>query len=220
MNETIFALHITEGIFPPKWAALWFIIALPFVTWGLHDLKVKSLRMPAFKLLVGLVGAAIFVISCMPIPIPGTGTCSHPAGAGIGAILIGAPVTVVVSSIALLLQALFLAHGGLSTLGGNLVAMGIAGAFSGGAVFWSARKIGFPAWFSAFLCGAISHWAAYATTAFMLASALPSDVSLLKMFAGIGVALMPTQIPLGILEGVLTAAVYQFIRTRRPELIT
>ena len=39
------------------------------------------------------------------------------------------------------------------------------------------------------------------------------------MFYSIGISFMPTQIPLGIFEGIITAAVYQFIAARRPGLL-
>jgi len=219
LPSTASAMHISEGVLPPQWAGLWFIVALPFVAWGLRDLRIKSQRDPSFKLLVGLIGAAVFVISCMPIPVPTAGTCSHPCGTGMAAIIIGPTLTVVVSSIALLLQALFLSHGGLTTLGGNIMSMGIVGAFSGWAVFHITRKIGFPVWVAAFLCGVISDWATYATTSFELASALHGTGLFLNMFSAIGISFMPTQIPLGLFEGVLTAGVYQFITARRPGLI-
>lgn len=151
--------------------------------------------------------------------LPTAGTCSHPCGTGMAAIIIGPTLTVVVSSIALLLQALFLSHGGLTTLGGNIMSMGIVGAFSGWAVFRTTRKLGLPVWGAAFLCGVVSDWATYATTSFELASALHGTGSFLKMFTAIGISFMPTQIPLGLFEGVLTAVAYQFITTRRPGLI-
>jgi len=219
LPSTAQAMHISEGVLPPQWAALWFIVAFPFVAWGLRDLRIKSQRDPAFKLMVGLVGSAVFVISCMPIPVPTAGTCSHPCGTGMAAILIGPTLTVVVSSIALLLQALFLSHGGLTTLGGNILSMGIVGAFTGWAVFRITRKLGLPVWSAAFLCGVVSDWATYATTSFELASALHGTSSFLKMFAAIGASFMPTQIPLGIFEGVITAGIYQFIMARRPEVV-
>jgi len=219
LPSTASAMHISEGVLPPQWAGLWFIVALPFVAWGLRDLRIKSQRDPSFKLMVGLVGSAVFVISCMPIPVPTAGTCSHPCGTGMAAILIGPTLTVVVSSIALLLQALFLSHGGLTTLGGNIMSMGIVGAFSGWAVFRITRKLGMPVWGAAFLCGVVSDWATYATTSFELASALHGTNSFLHMFTAIGVSFMPTQIPLGLFEGVITAGVYQFIMARRPEVV-
>ena len=219
LPSTAQAMHISEGILPPQWAALWFAVALPFVALGLRDLRVKSAREPFFKPMVGLIGAAVFVISCMPIPVPVAGSCSHPCGTGMAAILIGPTLTVVVSSIALLLQALFLSHGGLTTLGGNLVSMGIVGAFTGWGVFRLSRRLGMPVWGAAFLCGLLSDWATYATTSFELASALHGSGSFLKMFTAIGVSFMPTQLPLGIVEGVITAGVYRFIALRRPSLL-
>ena len=219
MPSTAQAMHISEGILPPQWAALWFAVAVPFVALGLRDLRVKSAREPFFKPMVGLIGAAVFVISCMPIPVPTAGTCSHPCGTGMAAILIGPALTVVVSSIALVLQALFLAHGGLTTLGGNIVSMGIVGAFTGWAVFRLSRRLGLPVWVAAFLCGLLSDWATYATTSFELASALHGDGNFLHMFGVIALSFLPTQLPLGILEGIITAGVYRFIAERRPALL-
>ena len=73
----------------------------------------------------------MFVISCVPIPVPFTGTSSHPCGTGIAAVILGPAVTTVVAAIALLLQALFLGDGGLTTLGANAFAMGVVGAYAG-----------------------------------------------------------------------------------------
>ena len=219
LPSTAQAMHISEGILPPQWAALWFAIAVPFVAFGLRDLRARSAREPFFKPMVGLIGAAVFVISCMPIPVPGVGTCSHPCGTGMAAILIGPTLTVVVSSVALLLQALFLAHGGLTTLGGNLLAMGVVGGFTGWAVFRLSCRVGLPTWVAAFLCGMFSDWATYATTAFELASALHGSRSFLHLFAAIGGAFLPTQLPLGIFEGIVTAGIYRFIAARRPALL-
>lgn len=219
LPSTAQAMHISEGILPPQWAAVWFAIAFPFLALGLRNLKMKSAREPFLKPMVGLIGAAVFVISCMPFPVPTAGTCSHPCGTGMAAILIGPTLTVVVSSIALLLQALFLSHGGLTTLGGNIVSMGIVGAFTGWAVFRLGRRVGLPVWIAAFLCGLLSDWATYATTAFELASALHRDGAILPLFAAIGASFLPTQLPLGIIEGVVTAEVYRFIAARRPSLL-
>lgn len=213
------AMHITEGILPLQWAGFWFLVAAPFVVWGLRDLKVRSAETPYFKPMVGLVGAAVFVISCMPIPVPTAGTCSHPCGTGMAAILIGPALTVVVTSIALLLQALFLAHGGLTTWGGNIVSMGVAGGFAGYGVFWFSRKMGASFFVAAFLAGVISDWATYATTSLELASALHGTTPFSTMFTAILVSFCPTQIPLGLIEGLLTAGAFSFIHARRPEVL-
>jgi cobalt/nickel transport system permease protein len=212
------AMHISEGLLPLHWAGLWFLVSVPFLIWGLRDLKARSRQTPFFKPLAGLVGAAVFVISCMPIPVPTAGTCSHPCGAGLAAILIGPGLTAVIASIALLLQALFLAHGGLTTLGANIVSMGIAGGLTGYGIYWLMRRLGMSLAISAFMAGLLSDWATYATTSFQLASALHGTGSMAKMFLTIVIAFCPTQIPLGILEGFLTAGALTFIHARRPEL--
>jgi cobalt/nickel transport system permease protein len=213
------AMHIADGILPAPWAALWFAVALPFVAWGLHDLRVISGRMPYAKPLVGLVGAAVFIISCMPIPIPSAGTCSHPCGTGLAAILIGPALTVVIASVALVLQALFLAHGGLTTLGADVVSMGVAGAFIGYGVFHLSLRMGIPWLAAAFLAGMLSDWATYSVTSFQLATALHGTESFRTLFSAILLAFVPTQLPLGLFEGFLSAGAYRFIKIRRPELL-
>ena len=75
-----YAMHITEGILPMSWAGLWFFVAAPFVFWGLQTINHRRNVEPSYLHVVALVGAAIFVISCMPIPVPWVGTCSHPCG--------------------------------------------------------------------------------------------------------------------------------------------
>jgi cobalt/nickel transport system permease protein len=213
------AMHIPEGVLPAPWAGLWYLTSLPFLMWGLRDLRVRSFQKPVFKPMIGLVGAAVFVISCMPIPVPIAGSCSHPCGTGLAAILIGPTLTVVVTSVALLLQALFLSHGGLTTLGANIMSMGVVGAFSGYAVFWLARRARVPLPAAAFAAGVISDWMTYAMTSFELASALHGTGPMKRMFVAIAIAFVPTQLPLGILEGVVSAGVYRFISVRRPMLL-
>jgi cobalt/nickel transport system permease protein len=72
---------------------------------------------------------------------------------------------------------------------------------------------------AAFLAGALSDWATYATTSLELASALHDGGSLAAMFVTVLLAFVPTQLPLGIAEGVLTAVAYRFVWDRRPELL-
>lgn len=213
------AMHLSEGILPASWAGLWFMAAAPFFVWGLK--RVHSLRTadPRSMALIALVGSGVFVISCMPVPIPWLGTCAHPCGTGLAAILIGAGPTLVVAAIALVFQAMFLAHGGVTTLGANLVSMGIVGAFSAVGLFRLLRRLHVPVTVAAFFAGAISDWATYATTSFQLSSALHGDGSLGTMFLAVMAAFVPTQLPLGIAEGFFTAVAYRYVLLRRPELL-
>lgn len=89
MASPAHAMHISEGILPFGWAALWFAVAVPFLAVGLRRLNELSRDDLSMKPLVGLMAAVVFIISCMPIPVPSAGTCSHPCGTGISAILVG-----------------------------------------------------------------------------------------------------------------------------------
>src|SRR6185295_17945192 len=125
------AMHLAEGILPLPWAALWTAVTLPFVAVALRLYRRRARHDLFYRPLVAMVAAAVFLISCMPIPVPTAGTCSHPCGTGLGAILIGPWMTILVTLVALLLQALLLAHGGMTTLGADVFSMGVAGAFVG-----------------------------------------------------------------------------------------
>ncbi len=214
------AMHIAEGILPLRWAVFWFIAALPFLFFGLRDLRRRSAVMPELKPLLGLAGAAVFIISCLPIPVPIAGTSSHPCGTGLAALLIGPELTVIVASISLLLQALFLAHGGLTTLGANICSLGVAGAYTAVAVYTLARRVGAARPVAAFAAGILSDWATYLVTSLELAGALGSGgASFWIMFKSIAMAFIPTQLPLGILEGFVTAGALRFVLSRRPSLV-
>ena len=214
-----FAMHISEGILPAPWAILWFAVSAPFFFLGLRELRLRGRQNLQLKPMVGLVGAAVFIISCMPIPVPTAGSCSHPCGTGIAAIFIGPLLTVVVTSVALVLQALFLAHGGLTTLGADLASMGVAGALAGYGSFILVRRLSGRWWIAAFLAGILSDWATYSVTSLQLAAALHGSAPFGKFFLTVLLAFVPTQVPLGIVEGFMCVGAYRFILTRRPELL-
>ncbi len=213
------AMHLSEGLLPMKWAALWYLVALPFVAYGVYKVKAISKEDITIKPMLGMMGAAVFIISCMPVPVPTAGTCSHPCGTGMAAILIGPVLSTFVASIALLIQALFLAHGGITTWGADIVSMGIVGSFFAYLTFKGLRKVGVGLVPAAFVGGVISDWATYTTTSFELASALQGKESFLNLFSTILIAFIPTQLPLGILEGAMTAGVVAFVMKRRPEIL-
>ena len=213
------AMHISEGILPLGWAVLWSAVALPFLAIGLARLKQGSGTDLSFKPLVGLMAAAVFIISCMPIPVPVAGTCSHPCGTAISAILLGPFISVVVAAVALLIQALFLAHGGLSTLGGNIVSMGVMGSFVGFFVFKLLRTGKVSLFVAAFAAGLAADWATYLSTSFILASGIKGADPLMPLMIRIAMAFVPTQLPLGVLEGAMTAGVVALLNKKRPDLL-
>jgi len=218
-TTTAHAMHISEGILPFSWAALWFAVAAPFYGLGLRRLNALAKEDLSYKPLVGLMAAVVFVISCMPIPVLTAGTCSHPCGTGIAAILVGPLVSVVITAVALLIQALFLAHGGLSTLGADIVSMGVAGSFAGYFVFRGLRMLGANLAVAGFSAGLFTDWATYLATSVELASGIRGDAPFWPLCGRIILAFIPTQLPLGILEGAMTAGMVVLLSRRRPDLL-
>lgn len=225
-----YAMHISEGILPLNWAAFWSVLAAPFVVWGLYKLKKLSSIDLSFKPLVGLMAAVVFIISCMPIPVPTAGTCSHPCGTGISGILVGPAISILITAVALLIQALFLAHGGLSTWGADIVSMGVMGSFAGFLTFKALRSITLriPPFnkggngglaVSGFMAGLFADWATYLTTSVELASGIRGDSPFMPLFSKILIAFIPTQLPLGILEGAMTAGMVVLLYKKRPDLL-
>lgn len=219
LPSTSFAMHISEGILPFSWALFWYCASAPFLALGLRTLAKRSEMDLASKPLVGMVAAVVFVISCMPVPVPMAGTCSHPCGTGLAAILLGPSLGVVVAAVALLIQALFLSHGGLSTWGANLFAMGVMGSFGGYLMFRGLRACGINVIVAAFMAGVAADWATYAGTALIMSAGIRGESAFWPLAGKIVLAFVPTQLPLGVIEGAMTAGMISLLRKKRPDLL-
>lgn len=204
------AMHIAEGFLPVQWAVFWWVVALPFFTIGLRSLTRITNKHPELKLLLALAGAFTFVLSALKIPSV-TGSCSHPTGTGLGAILFGPSVMTVLGGLVLLFQAVLLAHGGLTTLGANMFSMAIVGPFVAYFVYRLLLKTGRQR-MAIFCASALENLLTYIMTSIQLALAFPAAsggfmASFLK-FAGIFAI---TQVPLAISEGLLTVLVWNWL---------
>ncbi|TCL57483.1 cobalt/nickel transport system permease protein [Kineothrix alysoides] len=213
------AMHIMEGYLPPKYSIAWGILCIPFLVAGFLSIKMKLKDSRRNITLLAMAGAFIFVISSLKIPSV-TGSCSHMTGTGLGAILFGPTAVGILGIIVLLFQAILLAHGGLTTLGANTFSMAIAGPFLTFGIYKLCMKLKVNKWVSVFLAAFIGDIFTYCVTSFQLAMAYPSPeggvgasvVKFLSVFA-------PTQLPLAILEGILTLLIMIALETyAKPEL--
>jgi cobalt/nickel transport system permease protein len=210
-------MHISDGILTPQWCIAWYILAAVFVAVGAMQISKKRKINPAYMSAVGLMGAAVFVISVWHIPVPVTGSCSHPVGTPMAAMIIGPFPTVVIGAIALFFQT-FIGHGGITTIGANAVSMAIAGTFTGYLSFLGLRKAGASLWLSAGIGGLIGDLFTYVVAAFEMAISIhPGNV--LPWWGVFTLGYLPTQVPLAILEFGFTAGAIQYISTHRPELL-
>ena len=165
--------------------------------------------------LLAVAGAFIFVLSSLKLPSV-TGSCSHPTGTGMAAVLFGPAITSVLGLIVLIYQALFLAHGGISTLGANVASMGIVGPFVAYVFYKAAAKMNMNFYLNIFLATAIADWVTYVVTSVELSLAFPAGGVLtvsgfLSSFAAFAAVFATTQVPLAIMEGALTALIMKYV---------
>ena len=197
------AMHIAEGYLPVNWCLLWGAVCIPFVVAGFFSIKKRIDQAPRAKILLAMCGAFAFVLSALKIP-SFSGSCSHPTGVGLGAILFGPLTMTVLSLIVLLFQALLLAHGGITTLGANTFSMAVAGPILSWAVYKLLRKVNAPASVAVFAAAALGDLFTYVVTSLQLGIVNGGTVKFLTIFA-------VTQVPLAIAEGLLTVVIFNVL---------
>lgn len=200
-------MHIMEGFLPIEHAIGWTAASAPFVAYGLYTINKRIKEKPAQRMLLGVAAAFTFVLSALKMPSV-TGSCSHPTGTGLGAILFGPAAMAPIGMVVLLFQAILLAHGGLTTLGANIFSMAIVGPFAAAAIYHLAKAAKVPFGISIFLAASCANLLTYITTSAQLALAFPDPVGgFAASFAKFATVFAVTQIPLAASEGLLTVIV-------------
>jgi cobalt/nickel transport system permease protein len=215
-------MHITEGIIVGKTAALYTAAGVSLVAWGVSRMKTFVKKAPENRPLLGMGTALIFFISLLPIPAF-TGTCSHPCGTPLIGILLGPAIGFALTGISLLLQAAFFAHGGFSTWGANVVALGFFGCGFGWGAFRLARTLGLPLWAAGAAGGLLGDLTVYIASGLILGTALVQaplpQFSLSGYLLAIYAAYLPTQLPIAVGEMLVTGLALHYASRQRPEVL-
>jgi cobalt/nickel transport system permease protein len=201
------AMHIMEGYLPAAHCVAWSVVCLPFLAAGVVKIRRVLRDKKRLMILLAMSGAFIFVISSLKIPSV-TGSSSHMTGTGLAAILFGPAVTSVLGVVALVFQAVMLAHGGLTTLGANTFSMAIAGPSFAWLSYTLGKSLDLNRRPNVFVAASLGGLSTYCITSLQLAVAYPGEtggvaasaVKFLGVFA-------PTQLPLAIVEGLLTVLI-------------
>ncbi|MBW9222740.1 energy-coupling factor ABC transporter permease [Methanothermococcus sp. SCGC AD-155-C09] len=209
-------MHVMEGFLPPMWCAIWYVLSGIVVIYGVMQLNKITKEQPEVKPLLAVAGAFMFVLSSLKLPSV-TGSCSHPCGNGLGAVLFGVPITAVLATIVLLFQALLLAHGGLTTLGANIFSMGIMGPLAG-VIVWKILKGKINSTWAVMLAAIAADWITYVTTSIQITLAFPGNDPMTTLTTFLGIFAF-TQVPLAIAEGLLTALLWDKIKELRPDIL-
>jgi cobalt/nickel transport system permease protein len=168
---------------------------------------------------MGVMGAFVFAGQMINFTIPGTGSSGHIGGGILLAALLGpAPALIALASV-LLIQCLFFADGGLLAYGCNVFNMGVIpciGAYT--LIYKPIIKKGLNK-------GNITLAAILAVVLGLLVGAfgvvletLASGITELP-FSTFTALMLPIHLAIGLIEGVVTAAVLCFVHSVRPELL-
>ncbi|WP_408898614.1 energy-coupling factor ABC transporter permease [Nocardioides sp. R1-1] len=168
--------------------------------------------------MAGLVAAFVFAGQMINFPV-GAGTSGHLLGGALAAVLVGPWTGALCISVVLLVQALFMADGGLTALGTNITLMGLVGCFVGYAVFRLAlaalpRTLGsVPV--AAGIGALVSVPAAAAVFTLLFAIGGTADVAVAKVLT----AMLGWHTVIGVGEAIVTALVVSAVVASRPDLV-
>lgn len=182
--------------------------------------KVKK-EMDSSKVpLMGVLGAFIFAAQMINFTIPATGSSGHLGGGMILAILLGPHAAFLTISSVLVVQALFFADGGLLALGCNIFNLGIFPAFIAYPLIYRPLTGGRPTRQKIAAASVVSAIVGLQLGAFaVVLETVLSGISSLPFSAFVAL-MQPIHLGIGIVEGVVTAAVVSFVHKARPEIVT
>ena len=217
--QVTYAMHIMEGYLPLVHSIAWSVVSLPFLVVGIFGIRKTLQNNKRLLILLAMSGAFIFVISSLKIPSV-TGSCSHMTGTALSAILFGPAITSVLGMVVLVFQAVLLAHGGLTTLGANVFSMAIIGPVFVLLLYRLGKKLKTNKKINIFMAAMLGDLFTYCIAAIQLGVAYPSEsggtLASVAKFLGV---FAPTQLPLAVVEGILTVLVVMGLESfAKPEL--
>jgi cobalt/nickel transport system permease protein len=210
-------MHMADALISPAvggtmWAASAGLIA--YCSKKVRD-DVDNIKIP----LMGVVGAFIFASQMINFTIPGTGSSGHLGGGMILAILLGPYAAFLTMASVLTVQALFFADGGLLALGCNIFNLGFFPCFIAYPFIYKPIAGETPTQ-NRIIIGSIAAsviglqmgaFGVVLETLFSGISELPFKTFVLLM--------QPIHLAIGIVEGIVTAAVVTFVWKARPEIL-
>ena len=211
-------MHIPDGMLSPGTCLACTTLMLP--VWALAAKQTRRELSARQVPQLAAHAALSFTIMLFNVPVLG-GTTAHAVGGTLLAIALGPWAAVIGVTVALAIQALFFADGGLLTLGANALAIACVGPFLGYAVFRLLRVV-LPKRHQALAAGVAAYLGLNASAllvAFLLGIqphlAVGSDGKPLYFPFDLSHTLpglvLPHLLVAGVIEGVVTAAGYQYL---------
>jgi cobalt/nickel transport system permease protein len=211
-------MHMADALISPEVGGTMWVISAGAIA---YCSKKVNKTLDDFKVpLMGVMGAFVFAAQMINFTIPGTGSSGHIIGSLLLSVLLGPYAALLVISSILLVQALIFADGGLLSLGCNIFNMGIIPCLITYPLLYRIIA-GKPSeksriWFASILTAIIGlQLGAF----FVVLETWFSGIAELP-FKGFILLMLPIHLPIGLIEGMVTASVLTRIKGRRPELLT
>lgn len=210
-------MHMSDALISPAVGGTLWAATAGLIAWSARVVRrdVRENRVP----LMGVLGAFIFTAQMINFAIPGTGSSGHLGGGLILAVLLGPHAAFLTIASVLTIQALFFADGGLLALGCNIFNLGFFPAFLAWPLFYrplagDGRRPA-RAWAAAMIAAVVGlQLGAFSVVLETRASGL-TDLP----FGTFAALMQPIHLAIGLVEGLVTAAVVVFIVRARPEVL-
>lgn len=210
-------MHMADALLSPTvGVALWAVSAggIGYCSRRL-DAEFDERKVP----LMGVLGAFLFAAQMVNFSIPGTGSSGHLGGGLLLAVLLGPHAALLTIASVLLVQALFFADGGLLAFGCNVFNLGLLPAFVAYPLVYrklageqpSELRLSLATIVAAIVGLQLGAFGVVVETVASGRSSLP-----LTTFAAF---MQPIHLAIGVVEGLVTAAVVSFVRRARPEML-
>ena len=212
-------MHLAEGVLPLSQALPWSALAAPAVYWSLRGEQRTRRDAPSSSVVMAGVTSLLFAGTLLPLPVPVVGATSHICLTPVLALVVGVRRIVWPTFFVLLLQAVFFAHGGLTTLGVNTLTLGLLGPLTT-VGFWALlQRLGVDGALRVALACGVGGLSVYVADAAVLAVALSNVAAPATTFGAVLIGFAPVQIPLAVLEAVVSVGIVRLLATRRPDLL-
>ena len=214
-------MHMADALLAPAVAATMYAASATAAGVSIHQLKKddEPQKLPT----MAVTSALVFAGQMINYTIPGTGSSGHMCGGMLLSALLGPQAGFLSMIVILTIQCLFFADGGLMALGANIWNMAFYGCFVGYYLIW--RPImQLKSDMSTRVRIILASIAGCVLTLQMGAFSVVLETTLsgiTELPFGAFVALMqPIHLAIGLIEGVVTAAVLVFVYESRPELLS
>ena len=209
-------MHIPDGFLSLTVIIITF--ALAFIFWIIAFKKVKGNLDERQVPLMGLLTALFFAAQMMNYPIVG-GTTAHLLGGAALGIILGPWAGGISMTIILVLQALLFGDGGLTTLGANVLNMGIIGVFIPALMLLAFNKVSKGK--SLFVWVFISAFVGDVLAAISAGVELGFSQPVFQYGLNVAVPAMAiNHSVIGVIEGVVTAVLIAVLLKVRPDVLS